>query len=645
MDDYFHENYSLLENHSPLIAAVLKEASTDGVSWCYTRSGEENITYWREGSQYYLHSNYSAVKEADSWLSSLDLKGCDLLYVYGIGLGYSYEVLKSWLHDEKQRYLVFLEDDLPLLRRICETERMKELLQDPQVKIFFLPDTCNEIERICEKLSHYFIDVPFRISGLSHYQYCKWEQFQQLRMHLTHKALGAKHHSRELLNNGVTFFRNYYHNLLLYPECHSCSLQNSFPGVPAIICGAGPSLKKNIDVLASMSDRALLFAGGSAINALTGNGIEPTFGGSVDPNYEQFRRMSAHSGYELPMFVVGRAHHKAFDCFHGPKIVIPVQGSYPVAQWIEQQLGFSHDDLKAGGHNIIHVLMEIARYMGCDPIIFVGMDMAFTNMEQYAPAVVEKAAVTKEEITAQTHLNDNAIVRSDIYGEPIYTLWKWVGESSYTAHYASRHLERTFINATEGGLGIDGVTNMTLEEVKRQYCSHQIDVSNRVHSLLHTACDPQITIDDVTSILAKLYQSMEDGREICEEMKTLFEDLMEAVKKRKSGKVTKISAEIEKLQERLESLDAYKEVLVPVNLIHSLFYSREFDQISYDSFGLSDTEKIVQKCEKSIEELSRFMNTAVINIALIRKAVRNRQQQGYYIESFFPEGEQNEQED
>ena len=100
---------------------------------------------------------------------------------------------------------------------------------------------------------------------------------------------------------------NYYKNILKLDGVHaSRGLYEEFRNIPAIICGPGPSLDKNIDVLRTLGDRALIIAGGTGINALNAGGVIPHICVSIDPNTAQKTRIIASKSYDVPLLYRSR---------------------------------------------------------------------------------------------------------------------------------------------------------------------------------------------------------------------------------------------------------------------------------------------------------------------------------------------------
>ena len=119
-----------------------------------------------------------------------------------------------------------------------------------------------------------------------------------------------------------------------------------FKDVPAIICGAGPSLDKNIDLLARLKDKALIFAGSTALNALIGKKILPHFGAAIDPHIHQYSRVAAAEPFPYPFFYRNRLYHEALLAISGPRLYLTGDGGYATGNWFEKMLDIEGEDLE-----------------------------------------------------------------------------------------------------------------------------------------------------------------------------------------------------------------------------------------------------------------------------------------------------------
>lgn len=453
--------------------------------------------------------------EAARWFASLPLDKKLVLYVYGLGDGSAYRAAEGWLRGNRKRSLVFLEDDWAEIRAFLESETASVLLHDPQVRLYGFCDV-NGDELLFSNIAWDYVLKPFHVAALPRYAKVRSGLLGHLRERLAYEHHRKGEIAQEYLDQGIVFYQNFYPNMLHLHECYlGDGLFDQWNGIPAIICGAGPSLAKQIPLLRQLSDRALIFAGGSALNALTAANITPHFGCGIDPNFAQVKRLNSSAAFEVPFFFRGRMHHRAFRAIQGPKLYVTGTGGYETARYIEEQMGLTSSELDEG-HNVVNFSVSLAERLGCNPILFVGLDMAYTGMRGYSTGVVADAKVTVQDLKKRG-IDDAAVVRSDIYGKPVYTLWKWIDESAWLADYAREHPELRFFNATEGGLGIEGVPNVPLQKVVDKSLAKSWDLDGLVWSHIQNATLPKGSRARVRKALMGLRDSLKRCQHLAEE--------------------------------------------------------------------------------------------------------------------------------
>jgi hypothetical protein len=387
-----------------------------------------------------------------------------------------------------------------------------------------------------------------------------------------------------------------------------------FQNVPAIICGAGPSLAKNISLLGRLLDHAVVFAGGSALNALNAHFFHPHFGAGIDPNPMQYERMISNQAFEVPFFYRNRLYHDAFRMIRGPRLYITGSGGYDIADYFEEKF-----KIKAGfldeGHNVVNFCLEIANAMGCNPIIFVGMDLAFTGMKAYAPGIVEDARVSKAEILEADDYDSKALLRKDIDGKPTFTLWKWIAEADWIGNFAKTHPLLTMINCTEGGLGFPGIPNQTLKNVAEKYLKRQIELNDRVHGETQNSRMPQVSQRKVNQAMSHLAESL---RKTYRYLNILLEEAEGVFHKVKQGQVVGSiiqSGRAALAETELAEEDGYRNVISIFNEVQSRILSRELHRINIGSF--SEKQKTLKRLALNIKRLKFLRNAAQVNYELI----------------------------
>ncbi|HEY4832211.1 MAG TPA: 6-hydroxymethylpterin diphosphokinase MptE-like protein, partial [Waddliaceae bacterium] len=344
--EQFSKNVARWALTSPKEAELILKKGSLKVEFCTTGSKDLNLKREEEGETYYYHSTQNALKEAEQWFSSLDLYNISTLFVYGVGLGYYYQAAKEWLRANRARHLVFIEDDSDVIVQLFQMELGTELLHDPQVTLLLIglsrDEEPQDVEKRLFSLPYTLLLGNIRLSALNLYSQIHEPHVFLLNLQLEYLKNVKIYQVMEYMRFGEAFFHNFYRNLLELPKAYlGDKLYGKFEGVPAIICGAGPSLDKNLPLLKELEDRALIFAGGSAMNAINTFGILPHFGVGVDPNLGQYVRLMMNQAYEVPFFYRNRIFPEALQSLHGPRLFILGAGGYPISKWIEEQFGVS----------------------------------------------------------------------------------------------------------------------------------------------------------------------------------------------------------------------------------------------------------------------------------------------------------------
>jgi hypothetical protein len=231
------------------------------------------------------------------------------------------------------------------------------------------------------------------------------------------------------------------------PYRRGIALKGAFAGVPALIVGAGPCLEKNRHLIRQFEKRALIFAGGSALNAID---VEPHFGASIDAE-APYRQFKTQPFSEVPFCYQSRMNKDNFSLVHGERLLFPDSSSSAI-NWLHGEEPFD------GGWTVGNFLTAIAVHMGCSPIIFVGMDLCYENGRKYAQI---HGDVPDGLIEAR-----GAITQRD-----------WLMSAMWTEGLKGCEL----VNATEGG--ILRLPQMKLEEVLKR-CSKERDLRRDVHDAI-----------------------------------------------------------------------------------------------------------------------------------------------------------------
>lgn len=280
-----------------------------------------------------------------------------------------------------------------------------------------------------------------------------------------HFHRGAQAVIADVRDMGKKIIGNIIRNLTLLPQaCAFSPFEQAFRGVPAVICGAGPSLEKSIPFLSELRQRALILAGGSALNALTHASIFPHFAAAIDPDppAHLFRCQGA---VESPLFYQNRVAHRLLKDCHGAKIWVPDNVSYPIEEWLMQRLGIDALPFEAGW-NVATFSLQIAVAMGCNPIIITGVDLCHSKGKTYAAGV----AMPQGTFTP-VPLEEGKETKADFL-----LAAEWIEE------FVAAHPETSFINASSGGLSLRGMKQVAPQDIALQPLP--CDLEGKIYSLL-----------------------------------------------------------------------------------------------------------------------------------------------------------------
>lgn len=547
-----------------------------------------------------------SLEQAQKWSDTLELASVDILIVYK-ATRYAYYVVKDWLSLNPAKQLIFLEDNLYAIHHFLDADT---LLENPQVHLYYLENSQEGVEVLKGLAWATFLkNVLFTA-----YSGADPQVFKEIKERLNYETADIHTVCDEYTNYGIAYFRNFWRNLFLLPGSYLANrLQGVFKQVPAIVVAAGPSLKKQMPLLKSLRNKALIFSGGSSVNALTEAEVLPHFAAGIDPNPLQYMRVRQNLALQVPFFYGMRLLHEACASIAGPRLYIRGGDGYYISGYFEK-LAKIGGKILGGGHSISNFLVEIAHSLGCSPIILVGFDLAFgKEKERYAPGIEESHPSSSRDT-----IDDDVVMWKNHKDEPILTQWKWVQEGLWIEEFSKKHGKKRFINATEGGLGIKGIAHMPLEEVAARHLQGFLDINGLVHTQLEEAGKCTLSLQRIFKGMAAIFDSL-----------------------------THCIEYIDQLLENLKSshLDSPDTILLLSNLQKEKAYPyvlEVFDRMrtKFDYYTMLFQSNADRRSKLEIElAANRYFflkEVSIVNQAIIQKTVLEQQERGADIKDFRP---------
>ncbi len=492
-----------------------------------TRSGDWTATVTTpQGRRCYLHSRYDPPAEAEKLIADVPFDDNYCFMIGGFGLGYhvraAFERLKG------DAIMIVFEPSVVVLATALACVDLSDVIASEKMMIFTGVDKAELHERL----------VPFNALIMLGVQMIAHPPSQQIagEFHTTARTLFTEFVSYTrvalvtLVTNAQITCRNIANNLPTYVASPPIDcLRNRFAGNPAIIVSAGPSLRKNIHRLDGVKGRAVIIAVQTTYKVLRQRGIVPDFVVSLD-YHEMSRRYfeGVEPSDEVHLVAEPKATWHVIDAFRGP--VSLLDNTFARLLLGDELAG--RDGLTPGA-TVAHLAFYLARYAGCNPIIFVGQDLAYTGHVYYVPGV-EMHQTWRSEINRFNTMEMKEWERLVRTREMLRKVQDADGRELYTDELLFTYLEQfekdfvgcpaALINATEGGVHMRGTEPMPLQAALDRYCREPIPPARFAYRRDVKWRDPTRRRPARDQLAARLEEVKTVG-DICDEMSGLLGEL------------------------------------------------------------------------------------------------------------------------
>lgn len=466
----FEKNLHLLHKHHPSIWQVVSthNGPLPG-DLCQTEDDTPNLRItMADGSIIFLHDPSSPAAEQERYFAVVPVDTPGVVVCVGMGLGYTpLAIIRT---RRNICHLAIFEPRLDTFIRALQAMDLEPLLADTRVTLAVgsAIDVSTVLGSMARALQleniHILTHAPsFQVHPES-YQPLHDEIYSQANS-LSVGGATTRLFGQQLSHNRFRHLSAIHHQQLLE------NLQNTFTGYPAIIIAGGPSLNKNIHLLAAAKGKAVLIAADTVLPALLAHGVTPDFTTSIDMEditHEKIVDVSDKAG-ETALICASWVTPLITKNFPARQIYWSFAGTH-IEKWISSQLG-GHI-FSSGAGTVAHLSFTAAVLLGCSPIIFVGQDLAYSDRQDH----VRQTSLTTRHAVDNCYAI-NAIEWVEGYGGvPVPTTRDWLSNKHHFEQTMALTPGRKFINSTEGGVRLVGTEELSLQEALAQYCNRPIDV-------------------------------------------------------------------------------------------------------------------------------------------------------------------------
>lgn len=617
-DQTYVRNMAALFRSDPGLAQRIDEVADNGtVRVEPSKRGAPTATVTVPGvdRSIYLHSRVDPGTEAKRLADSVDVSEAFCYIVGGFGLGHHVRALHERLLGEA--FIIVTEPNLQLLKAAMESVDLAELFAKNRCIILTEANKSN----IQTRLEPYNTLIMMGAQFVSHPPSERVDNAFQVQMrklladHMTYCRMSLV----TLVANSRVTSRNVAFNLPAYLSTPPIDvLRDRFAGHPAIVVSAGPSLRRNIDVLARLQGKAVIVAVQTTFKMLLDRGITPDFVTSLD-----FHEMSKRFFEGVPadcrthLVAEPKVTHHVIDTYKGPTSLLH-------NNFARLCLGddlAARDGLKAGA-TVAHLAFYLAVYMGCEPIMLVGQDLGYTDHVYYTPGVamhdmwrpdLNRFSTIEMKEWERIVRSRNILMKvKDLNGHDIYTdeqLFTYLQQ--FEGDFGA--LPGRVIDATEGGVHKANAQVMTLAEAAERYCRRELPAEAVAYRDTLDWCD-RSKIAEGKARIERRFEEVVKMSDTCDEMLRVLEELTGLTDKpgefnRRIGRVDALRIQIRQMRRTYEAISAVSQLA-------------ELQRFSADARMATDVSEGAERAKRQLERDIRFVRAVRDGADALREILR-----------------------
>lgn len=620
-NEFYEKNYRILLQKDPDVANQLSSAADKDVSVTYENGKVLSVSVRREdGDVEVLYQNNEFYQDLSKDFQPVTQFKGKIVFISGIGCMIN---IKDFIALIARNNIVVLLEAYPALIKIglMETD-FSELLNNPNIHIVtgdtFDPYTLKKNEKF--QLYSSGGDAFFEQKKITSLQPA-W--YQKVRNQFEQFLLMVKKNTEVSYYKGEVVFRNGLDNLMVIAESKSFSeMKNKFAGYSAIIVAAGPSLSKNIHELKLVKDKAVIIAVDAAVAPLVDNGVIPHFVASVDINPYTYEKISKYindlKGSSLIIIPETAPNVAKYSLFARTYTAFCDERGENIVQYLTGADSVDIENMQS----VAHLAIGTAQHFGCNPIVFTGLDLAFSGKKDHAKGTVLNWG------NNQGVPKDSVMVES-VDGELIPTLPGFVAMKEICEKLVKNRPDIRHIDATEGGAKVFGTEIRSLAEVLSESC---------IKSVPSLTDDEACPLSSYTQVFNRLVMLKKEILEILKKLNRYGKDRqkVDAYIQKKGQAMFQLSKLPESVKDNMRNMDKVSVFLDNNTIINSLknimvkFYSDYLEhEIQMADAEYEKTNKLyagynqqvfVQKTRK--KAINHLLIQVDEQIKVFKKAVR-----------------------
>lgn len=437
--EFLEKNKFDFDQHAVLLD-ILNNGGLNKYTPEFSKSGDIVLATLVQGKKHYLYSSIDPYKEAFYFADSVAKRNVERYIICGCALPLWVMVLVN-IHNKKNIDIYCSDKEMIFFDLHY---RWYEHFFRNGVRLFYDEDYSLFAKAAKEYPDGVIIDTNV-------FDLCKEPQLR--------RKLQRIYISDMSFRNSETKLKASFETNTVLCKTMSKEFLKQFEDKEIFIFAAGPSLNKNINKFKNLNRECLLISTGTAFKRLINEGIIPDYVIILDCKDTIWNQFENVKNDTIPVIMASTACSRVAKEYQGEKYIICQKG-YGLAE----KFADDHNiPTYSTGGSVSTIAMSFAIQSAAKRVVFVGLDLAFTNNTGHAEGT--GSALTSKESDmfpvkswdqTDTVLSDN---KFDIYRT-------WFVEQ--IRELRKKGCKTEIINATEGGSYIEGMENITLEEALKR---------------------------------------------------------------------------------------------------------------------------------------------------------------------------------
>ncbi|MFW5770999.1 MAG: 6-hydroxymethylpterin diphosphokinase MptE-like protein [Spirochaetota bacterium] len=342
------------------------------------RNGAPTLSVIDEsGSRVYLHSRYDPAREAGMAAETIDQSRYDVLVVLGTGLGYHLVPVLESIDRYRQ---VLLVEYLDIQGEIAEKFTCPALLRNNNVHLISGESTGSVMDILSATLDLdkargiQVYEHPPSVRAFSRY-------YGEIRQALGHLITRKSSNLITRISLGWKYLKNGLMNLQQLSRVFPvAALNNTFKDMPAIILIPGPSLDRNLSLIARSQQNVYIIAVDSALSSCAALGIVPDICLSIDPQSQ----VNAHIFNWNKTDTIHVRAVTSHPATMGYPYTFLSLNTHPTAQAVEELYPHTIGSVDSKTGTVAGDAIVFAQKAGFNPVLVTGLDFSFPGLKIYA---------------------------------------------------------------------------------------------------------------------------------------------------------------------------------------------------------------------------------------------------------------------